>query len=90
MNALLSPKESPLVKVPDLEENDVIAFLDMGAYQEVSASNFNALPRPAMVMVNGDQAEVIKRAESIDDVFARDVIPERLQQPLQQNALQPQ
>ena len=71
---------SPLVKVPDLEENDVIAFLDMGAYQEVSASNFNALPRPAMVMVNGDQAEVIKRAESIDDVFARDIIPERLQQ----------
>mgnify|MGYP000214467416 CR=1 FL=1 len=69
---------SPLVKVPDLEENDVIAFLDMGAYQEVSASNFNALPRPAMLLVNGDNADVIKRAETIEDVFSRDIIPERL------------
>ena len=40
----------PLVKVPDIEEGDIFAFLDMGAYQEVSASNFNALPRPAMVL----------------------------------------
>ena len=70
---------SPLVKVPDLEEGDVIAFLDMGAYQEVSASNFNALPRPAMLLVNGDAAEIIKRAESIEEVFARDVVPDRFQ-----------
>jgi diaminopimelate decarboxylase len=71
---------SPLVKVPDISEGDVIAYLDMGAYQEVSASNFNALPRPAMVLVNGKEAEIIKRAETIDDVFARDIIPKRLQQ----------
>lgn len=69
----------PLVKVPEMNEGDIVAFLDMGAYQEVSASNFNALPRPAMVLVNGDQAEVIKRAETIEDVFSRDVVPERLQ-----------
>jgi len=69
----------PLVKVPDMSEGDIVAFLDMGGYQEVSASNFNALPRPAMILVNGDQAEIIKRAETIEDVFSRDVIPERLQ-----------
>ena len=68
----------PLVKVPDLDQNDIVAFLDMGAYQEVSASNFNALPRPAVILVNDDQAEVIKRAETIEDVYKRDVIPERL------------
>ncbi len=68
----------PLVKVPELAKGDVIAFLDMGAYQEVSASNFNALPRPAMVLVNGDKSDIIKRAETIDDVFARDQIPDRL------------
>lgn len=71
---------SPLVKVPDIDEGDVIAYLDMGAYQEVSASNFNALPRPAMILVNGEKAEVIKRSETIEEVFARDIIPERLQQ----------
>jgi len=68
----------PLVKVPDMEEGDLIALLDMGAYQEVSSSNFNALPRPAMVMVSGHQADVIKTAESVADVFSRDRIPERL------------
>ena len=32
---------------------DVIALLDTGAYQEVSCSNFNAMPRPAAVLVHG-------------------------------------
>lgn len=68
----------PLAKVPRMTEGDVIAFLDMGAYQEVSASNFNALPRPAMVLVNNDRAEIIKVAETIEDVYQRDRIPEYL------------
>lgn len=70
---------SPFVKVPNMEEGDIIAYLDMGAYQEVSAANFNALPRPAVLLVNKDQADLIKRAETIEDVFARDIIPDRLQ-----------
>ncbi len=68
----------PSVKLPELEPGDLIALLDMGAYQEVSAANFNALPRHATVLVNGDKAELIKRAETIEDVFSRDLIPERL------------
>lgn len=68
----------PLVKVPEMEEGDIVAFLDMGAYQEVSASNFNALPRPAMILVNKDEAEIIKVAETIEDVYRRDRIPSRL------------
>ena len=64
--------------VPEVAEGDVIAFLDTGAYQDANTSNFNALPRPATVLVNGSGAEVIKRAEVIADVFSRDVIPERL------------
>ena len=67
----------PIVKVPDVNPGDLIAMLDMGAYQEVSASNFNALPRPATLLVNGNQAEVIRRAETLEDVFRRDVIPQR-------------
>ncbi len=68
----------PQVLVPEVEEGDLLALLDMGAYQEVSASNFNALPRPATILVNGSEAEIIRRAETIAEVFARDVIPERL------------
>jgi diaminopimelate decarboxylase len=64
--------------LPEVVEGDVIAILETGAYQEASASNFNALPRPATVLVSGDGAEVVKRAEDVEDVYERDVVPERL------------
>ena len=67
--------------LPPVEEGDVIAILETGAYQESSASNFNALRRPASVLVSGRNAEVIKRAETLDDVYSRDVVPVRLQRP---------
>lgn len=70
----------PDAELPPVSAGDVVAFLDTGAYQDASANNFNALPRPATVLVNGNSAEVIKRAETIDEVFARDVIPARLLQ----------
>lgn len=68
----------PTVRVPDLERGDIVALLDMGAYQEVSASNFNALPRPPVVLVDGADAEIVKRGETIAEVYSRDVVPERL------------
>lgn len=66
------------VRLPEVAVGDVIAFLDTGAYQEGSCSNFNAMPRPATVLVRGDEAFVIKRAETLDDVLARDVVPRHL------------
>ncbi|MEM7155290.1 MAG: hypothetical protein AAF799_20750 [Myxococcota bacterium] len=66
------------VPLPELEVGDVLALLDTGAYQEVSASNFNAMARPASILVNGEEAHVIRRAETMDDVFRRDRVPEHL------------
>ena len=68
----------PSAQLPEVRAGDVLAFLDTGAYQDANATNFNALPRPATVLVTGDTAELVKRAETVDDVFARDLIPERL------------
>ena len=69
------------VRLPDVEIGDLLAFLDTGAYQEVSASNFNAMPRPAAVLVSGDRAAVVRRAETLDDVFRRDELPDHLALP---------
>jgi diaminopimelate decarboxylase len=66
------------VDLPDVEVGDIFALLDTGAYQEVSASNFNAMPRPAAVLVTRDRAAVIRRAESLEDVFRRDELPDHL------------
>jgi len=68
----------PEVKVPNVQVGDLIAFLDTGAYQEVSSANFNGLPKPATILVTGNKAEIIKRADTMEDVFRRDVVPERL------------
>jgi diaminopimelate decarboxylase len=63
----------PDAQLPQVEPGDVIAFLDTGAYQEACASNFNAMPRPATVLVHDDVAAVVRRAETVADIFSRDV-----------------
>jgi diaminopimelate decarboxylase len=70
----------PALQLPEVQTGDILAMLDTGAYQEVSASNFNAMLRPASVMVTDDQACVIRRAEKLDDVFGRDLLPAHLEQ----------
>ena len=66
------------VSTPRLEEGDVVALLNTGSYIEPMAANFNALPRPGTVLVVGDTAEMIKRHETVAEVFSRDTVPQRL------------
>ena len=65
-------------QLPKIEKGDVVAFFNTGAYEDAWAPNFNGLPRPATVLVSGTQAEIIKRRESIAEVFGRDIVPDRL------------
>ena len=65
-------------QLPAVEAGDVVAFLDTGAYQDAGATNFNALPRPGTALVRADSAEMIRRHETIDEIFARDSVPARL------------
>ncbi|MFQ5603612.1 MAG: diaminopimelate decarboxylase family protein [bacterium] len=69
----------PTVAIPEVEVGDILALLDTGAYQEVSMSNFNAMPRPATVLVTGASASLIRQRETEADVIKRDVIPEHLE-----------
>jgi diaminopimelate decarboxylase len=68
-------------EVPLLAIDDVLALLNTGSYIESCARNFNALPRPGTVLVDGAHAELIKRHETVTDVFSRDLVPARLKQP---------
>jgi diaminopimelate decarboxylase len=60
-------------EVPDARAGELVAFLDTGAYQDATASNFNALARPATVLVSGAEARVVRRAETLDDLLAREL-----------------
>jgi diaminopimelate decarboxylase len=69
----------PFVAVPNnLAVGDIFALFDVGAYQEVSMSNFNAMPRPATFLVKGKTVHLIRRHETLEDVFSRDVMPAHL------------
>jgi diaminopimelate decarboxylase len=52
---------------------DLLVAAATGAYGYSMASNYNRLPRPAMVLVQDGDARVIVRRESLDDVLSHDV-----------------
>ena len=64
--------------MPKLRRGDVVAILDAGMYAESTSTQFNGVPRPATVLVNGADADVIKERETVEDVFARHQVPKRL------------
>jgi diaminopimelate decarboxylase len=56
-------------ELPRVEEGDLLAILDVGAYGMVLASNYNSRPRPAEVLVSGKSAKLIRRREGIGDLL---------------------
>jgi len=56
-------------ELPAVEEGDLLAILDSGAYGMVLASNYNTRPRPAEVLVSGKKAKIIRRRERIADLL---------------------
>lgn len=56
--------------VPRPRVGDVYAVLDAGAYGSVMASNYNRRLLPAEVMVEGGDARVIRRRQTLEDVLA--------------------
>jgi diaminopimelate decarboxylase len=55
-------------ELPVMQEGDLLALLDAGAYGMVLASNYNTRPRPAEVLVDGKSVKVIRRRETIADL----------------------
>ena len=49
---------------------DVLAVPATGAYTLALGSNYNVVPRPAAVLVRDDEARVIRRRETLDDLLA--------------------
>ena len=58
------------VKIAKPERGDLIAVLSTGAYNYSMASNYNAIPKPPIVMVKGDEAYLAVRRETFEDMTA--------------------
>jgi diaminopimelate decarboxylase len=65
-------------ELPPLESGDLLAIMSAGAYGFSMASNYNSYPRPAEVMVHGDQFAVIKQRETYADLIRGESTPDWL------------
>ena len=58
--------------LPPMQRGDLLAIFSAGAYGMVMASNYNARPRPAEVLVDGTAHRLIRRRETYDDLVAHE------------------
>ncbi|MCG9651217.1 diaminopimelate decarboxylase [Vibrio brasiliensis] len=60
-----------------IEENDLLAVRSAGAYGFVMSSNYNTRSRAAEVMVDGNQAHLVRQREELSSLWAlENVLPE--------------
>jgi len=56
--------------MPNVQPGDLLSIMTAGAYGYVLASNYNTRPRPAEVLIDGDQASLIRHRERLEDLMA--------------------
>ena len=59
--------------MPEIHVGDTLAVLATGAYNYSMASNYNRIPRPAVVAVSNGEAKVVVRRESYEDLVRNDL-----------------
>ncbi|GER86711.1 diaminopimelate decarboxylase [Dictyobacter vulcani] len=59
------------VQLPALHEGDLVCLPTSGAYCLPMASNYNLVPRPAVIMIDEEQICIMERRETYDDILRR-------------------
>lgn len=57
-----------------ISEGDNLAIASVGAYGAVMASNYNARPLPAEVMVDGEKTVLIRPRQPLEDLYAAEQV----------------
>ena len=61
------------VKLPKAEKDDLLIVYTTGAYGYSMASNYNRLPRPAVVFVSGNSTKLAIKRETYEDLYKNDL-----------------
>ncbi|NHC37610.1 diaminopimelate decarboxylase [Scytonema millei] len=64
--------------LPQTEPGDILVVMGTGAYNYSMASNYNRLPRPAAVVVANQEAKLLLRRETYQDLIRQDCLPNSL------------
>jgi diaminopimelate decarboxylase len=63
------------VQLPTPTAGDLLALGHVGAYASSRATTFNERPRPAEILVRNGRQSLIRRRETVEDLFAKDLLP---------------
>jgi len=61
------------LKIQKAEAGDIIAVLATGAYNYSMSSNYNRIPKPAVVMLKNGESRVVVKRETLEDVVRNDL-----------------
>lgn len=61
------------LKVPEIKSGDILAVLSTGAYNYSMASNYNKIPKSAVVMVSKGEHRLIVNRETYDDIMRNEI-----------------
>ena len=61
------------VPLPECRRGDIIAVCTTGAYNHTMASNYNAVARPPVVMIDGEKDYYAVRRETLEDLLRREM-----------------
>jgi diaminopimelate decarboxylase len=67
------------INLPNPVAGDILCVYNTGAYNYSMASNYNRVEKPAMVLVNNSQSDIIVNRESLEDLVLKENIPIRLE-----------
>jgi diaminopimelate decarboxylase len=65
-------------RLPKIEEGDLLAVLNAGAYGFAMSSQYNARPRPAEVLVKNGKYTLVRERETFDDLLSGQRVAEWL------------
>jgi diaminopimelate decarboxylase len=60
--------------LPPVKPGDLVLVLDAGAYGMSLSSNYNTRSRPAEILVEGSEARLIRRRETVKDLFQPEIL----------------
>lgn len=63
-------------ELPVTQSGELLALMSAGAYGFVMASNYNARPHPAEVLVSGDRAAVVRDRQTMEDLTRGTHLPD--------------
>ena len=58
-------------KFTDIDEGDLVAIMDVGAYGFTMSHQFCTRPKAAEILLDGDKSTLIRERESIEDLFSK-------------------